>query len=252
MGFGDLGKKHILTRTKIQYSKTDPLSDIVASLPITIDLVRDLLEINDQLLVDASFIKRIEKEHPQNGELLSDVYLNYLINTEGAIPKITSNKSFSALYQAAISFNRSLTENNQNLYFPKVLTNLYVYGFYKDLSLDIAPLESKDVFIDRLKVISQCDKYTAIPYMIDKKEKFIPFSKNTNSLRAYNTIVKTEGSDKDQICLLYWGLVLISLLNKNVNPLIREYFSALPDESHVKSKEIFSRFRESAREFECT
>ena len=44
MGFGDLGKKSVLKRTKIEYSAAEPLADKIASHPITIDLIEDLFD----------------------------------------------------------------------------------------------------------------------------------------------------------------------------------------------------------------
>ena len=248
MGFSDLGKKSILKRTKIEYSKAEPLAQKVASYPITIDLIEDLFEINDKLLLDINFIKKIEKQFPTDNDLLEKIFLNYLNDTGGALPKDTSKRSFSALCEAYISFNQSLIEENRSLYFLQKLTNLYVFGQYKDISTDNALLDSQDIFTDRLKVISQCDTYAAIPYMIDKKQKFSAFATYDNALRAYTTIINSEGTDDDQICLLYWGLVFIALLNKEINPKIREYFLTLSDETHIKTKELFLRYEEATIE----
>ena len=233
MGFGDLGKKSILTRTKIEYSASDPLARKIASYPITIDLIEDLFEINDKLLRNNDFIKKIEKQLPTGSGLLERIFLNYLSEAEGGLPKISSKRSFSALCKAYTSFNQSLIEENGSLFCSTKLTNLYTFGQYKDISLDDTPLDSKDVFTDRLKVISQCGKYSAIPYMIDKKKKFSGFATYDNAMRACNTIINSESTDDDQICLLYWGLVFIALLNKEVNPLMREYFLSLSDEPYI-------------------
>ena len=81
--------------------------------------------------------------------------------------------------------------------------------------------------------------------MIDKKQKFSDFATYGNAMRACNTIINSESTDDDQICLLYWGLVFIALLNKEVNPLMREYFLSLPDEPYIKTKEIFLLYREA-------
>ena len=248
MGFSDLGKKSILKRTKIEYSAAEPLADKVASCTITIDLIEDLLDINDKLLLDINFIKRVEKQFPTDNDLLEKIFLNYLNDTEGALPKITSKRSFSALCKAYISFNQVLVEENKSLHFRNKLKNLYIFGHYKNISLDNASLDSQDIFTDRLKVISQCNKYSSIPSMIDKKQKFSAFATYDNSMRAYNTITNSGGSDDDQICLSYWGLAFIALLNKEVNSLIREYFLALSDESHKKTKEIFFKYEEAAIE----
>ncbi|TOJ94285.1 hypothetical protein CGI28_26625, partial [Vibrio parahaemolyticus] len=65
-------------------------------------------------------------------------------------------------------------------------------------------LYSKNVFIERLKVISQCNKYFAIQYMINKKEKFAPFATYENSSRAYKTILNIDVAGDKLINLLYW------------------------------------------------
>ena len=252
MGFGDLGKKSTLQRTKIEYSAAEPLADKIASYPITTDLIEDLFEINDKLLIDINFIKKIEKQFPTDNDLLERIFRHYLNDTGGELPKITSGRNVSALCKAFISFNQSLIEENKSLYFRIKLKNLYIFGQYKDISLDNTSLVSKDIFTDRVKVISQCSKYSAIPYMIDKKQKFSVFATHDNAMRAYNTITRCCGTDDDQICLLYWGLVFLALLNKQVNPLLREYFLTLPDENHIKIKEIFLQYKEATIEVNNT
>ena len=248
MGFGDLGKKSVLKRTKIEYSAAEPLADKIASHPITIDLIEDLFDINDKLLLNINFIKKIEKQFPTDTDLLEKIFLNYLNDTEGALPKITSEESFFALCKAYVSFNQALNEENKSLDFRNRLKNLFIFGQYKNISLDSESLESRDIFTDRLKVISQCSKYSSIPGMIDKKQKFSAFATYDNALRAYTTIINSEGTDDDQICLLYWGLVFIALLNKEINPKIREYFLTLSDETHIKTKELFLRYEEATIE----
>ena len=56
--------------------------------------------------------------------------------------------------------------------------------------------------------------------------------------------INSGGTDDDQICLSYWGLVLLALLNKEVNPLIGEYFLTLSDETNKKTKEIFLQYKQ--------
>ena len=231
MGFGDLGKKSVLKRTKIEYSEAEPLVRKLASYPITIDLLEDLFEINDRLLHDNDFIKKIEKQFPKDNELLERIFLNYLSAKGGALPKITSKRRFSTLCNAYISFNQSLIEENRSLDLPKKLMSLYIFGQYKAVSIDNRSLGSKDIFTERLKVISQCGKYVSIPSMIDKKQTFSAFASYDNANRVYNTIINSGGTDDDQICLLYWGLVFLALLNKDVHPLMREYFLTLSDKT---------------------
>lgn len=252
MGFGDLGKKSILRRTKIEYSAAEPLADKIAFYPITIDLIEDLFDINDKLLLNINFIKKIEKQFPEDADLLEKIFLNYLNDTEGALPKITSEGSFFALCKAYVCFNQDLYEENKSLSFRNKLKNLFIFGQYKHISLDNEPLKSSDIFTDRLKVISQCSKYSAIPGMIDKKQKFSVFATGDNAMRAYKVITNCGGTDDDQICLSYWGLVFLALLNKEVNPLIREYFLTLPDETHIKTKEIFVQYKEATIEINNT
>jgi len=84
--------------------------------------------------------------------------------------------------------------------------------------------------------------------MIDKKQKFSDFASYDNAMRAYNAITSSDGKDDEQICLLYWGLVFLALLNKDVNPLVRDYFLTLSDEQHIKTKEIFARYKEATIE----
>ncbi|TOP61288.1 hypothetical protein, partial [Vibrio parahaemolyticus] len=66
MGFRDLGKKYVLTRTKIEFSGVKPLSSVICSYPVTMDLIQDLFEIEDDILLDVFFIKKIEKEFSDN------------------------------------------------------------------------------------------------------------------------------------------------------------------------------------------
>ena len=134
------------------------------------------------------------------------------------------------------------------MYLLQRVRNLFVFGQYKNISSDTALLDAKGIFDDRLKVISQCSKYSAIPYMIDKKQKFSDFASYDNAMRAYNAITSSGGKDDEQICLLYWGLVFLALLNKEVNPLVRDYFLTLSDETHIKTKGIFSRYKEATKE----
>ena len=119
MGFGDLGKKSVLKRTKIEYSEAEPLARKIASYPITIDLIEDLFEINSSLLLDINFIKKVEKQLPTNDDLLEKILLKYLIDTEGELPKVTSERSFSALCKAYISFNQILIEEKNPCIFCK-------------------------------------------------------------------------------------------------------------------------------------
>jgi len=244
MGFGDLGKKSTLKRTKIEYLASEPLARKIGSYPITIDLIEDLFDINDKLLLDINFIKKIEKQFPTDNDLLEKIFFNYLNETEGALPKITSDGSFSALCKAYISFNQSLINDNKSLHLRNRLKNLFVFGQYKNISLDNELLESRDIFTDRLKLISQCNKYSSIPGMIKKMQNFYVFANYDNAIRAYNTIINFDGSDRNQICLSYWGLLFIALLNKDVNPRIQAYVLTLPDETHIKTKEIFSQYKE--------
>ena len=88
--------------------------------------------------------------------------------------------------------------------------------------------------------------------MIDKKQKFSDFASYDNAMRAFNAITSSGGKDDEQICLLYWGLVFLALLNKEVNPLIRDYFLTLPDETHIKVKEIFVQYKEGTIEINNT
>ena len=252
MGFGDLGKKSILKRTKIEYSASEPLARKIASYPITSDLIEDLFDINDKLLLDINFIKKIEKQFPTDNDLLEKIFLNYLNETEGALPKITSDGSFSALCKAYTSFNQSLINDNKSLPLRSKLKNLFVFGQYKNISLENESLESRDIFTDRIKVISQCNRYSSISGMIEKKQKFSAFGNYDNAIRAYNTITNFDGSDRNQICLSYWGLVFIALLNKEVNPLIQDYFSSLPHETHIKTKEILLQYTEATIEIHNT
>ena len=146
MGFGDLGKKSTLKRTKIEYLASEPLARKIGSYPITIDLIEDLFDINDKLLLDINFIKKIEKQFPTDNDLLEKIFFNYLNETEGALPKITSDGSFSALCKAYTSFNQSLINDNKSLPLRSKLKNLFVFGQYKNISLENESLESRDIF----------------------------------------------------------------------------------------------------------
>ncbi|WP_273987233.1 hypothetical protein [Vibrio parahaemolyticus] len=252
MGFRDLGKKYVLTRTKIEFSGVRPLSSVICSYPVTMDLIQDLFEIEDDILLDVSFIKKIEKEFSDNEGLMKGVYFNFLKKTDGEIPKITSKRSFSALVLANNEFQEFLLKENKSLYLSNEITHLYIFGFYKNISIDTTLLDSKNVFIERLKVISQCNKYFAIQYMINKKEKFAPFATYENSLRAYKTILNIDVAGDKLINLLYWGLVFTALLNKDVNSKMQEYFSSLPEETYSEIKEIFFRYKDAASDIADT
>ena len=71
-------------------------------------------------------------------------------------------------------------------------------------------------------------------------------------MRAYKVIINSGGTDDDQICLSYWGLVFLALLNKEVNPLIGEYFLTLSDEANKKTKEIFLQYKQATIEVNNT
>ncbi len=247
MGFRDLGTKKVLPRTKIEFSEAEPLKHKIEFYPITVELVVDIFEFQNDLLLDISFIQKIERALPGEDELIKSLYLNYIVSKSGEVPRITSQRSFSALNLANKEFQSFLTKENQSIYFSNRLVNLFVYGFYRELSIDDNPVDSKSVFLERLRVIKQCEKYAAIPYMIDKKDRFTPFATHENSLRAYKTIASIKATDDDQISLLFWGLVFIALLNEKTNPLMRQFFLELPDKNHSTTKEIFTRYNEATK-----
>jgi hypothetical protein len=98
-----------------------------------------------------------------------------------------------------------------------------------------------DLFNKRQEVVSQCSAYVNIPNMLKKKERFLPFCDDETAERLYTLITKIPHND-EQLDLLFWGFVFITLLNIKTNKKIIYYFEKLEDSNHIDEKEIFRRF----------
>lgn len=244
MGFGDLGKKDRLKRTGIEFSKADPLSRVLKLHAITEDLLLDLFDGGYGVLRDEAFLKRVEKEAKIDETTFSTLYFHCLVLSDGRPPKITSNRSFSALLKAYNAFSEYLIKEDKEIGFQEKLVCVYLFGFYKKVSIFDSEVVSRPVYADRLKVVSQCNKYSAIPYMIDKKDKFLLFANKENSSRAVEAIKRIGDPDIRYLDLLYWGFVFLALLNEEVNPEIRDYF--LHNYSQVETFDrVFHRFSDA-------
>lgn len=244
MGFGDLGKKDRLTRTGIEFSKAEPLSRVLKFHAINEDLLLDLFEGEHGVLRDEAFLKRVEKEAKIDDKVFSDLYFHHLVLSEGRLPKITSNRSFSALLQAYKIFSEFLISEDKEVEFQDKLICLYLFGFYKDLSIGNLETISRNTYVYRFKIVTQCSKYSAIPYMIDKKDKFLFLSTKEHASRAAETIKCVGGPDTGYLNLFYWGLIFFSLLNEDVNSEICEYFSENYHEVEEVNR-IFQRLSEA-------
>ena len=194
------------------------------SYPINQDLLLDLFDEGDGVLRDVSFLKRVEKEIKIDDQVLSELYFNHLVLAGGRLPKITSKRSFIALIEAYKKFSKFLLSESKEIGLQDKLISIYLFGFYKDIAIKNSETISKTDYDQRLKVISQCNKYTAIPYMIEKKEKFIPIASQDMSARALETIKNIGEPSIWCSNLLYWGLVFVALLNEGVNSEIQDYF----------------------------
>lgn len=245
MGFSDLGKKKQLNRTRIEFSNAEPLSIILKSHPINHELLLDLFEEKDAVLLDTAFLKRVEKEAELDDKVLSDLYFNHLVLAGGRLVKVTSNRSFQALLEAYKKFSQCLLTEDKEIGFQDKLIGLYLFGFYKDIAIENSDTTSRAEYNARLNVIAQCSKYTSMPGMIGKKEKFIAVASTNMANRALDTIKSMGETNTQYINLLYWGLVFVALLNDEVNPDMQNYFMT----QYSKADEIngtFQRFLSAA------
>lgn len=264
-----------LKRTNVFYPSSGSIPNLGAllnTLPLTQDAIDDILDIEDSAFAESKqgasnddlekLVSAAKKASLLSASLLRKIYFHIL--RKSALPKKCNQGDLETLFFAYQDLMAELHRGYPSVHFPK-LSGLLVFGYSGQLNLDKALLPNHDEFQHRISILNQCNKYSHLPGMLDKIDKFRRFSdddKAAKRLLALLRVLNYQPSDFNSphsiayfsIDLKFWGMVAIVLLNKNLGQdVLGDFFAmkaTLPHfDEHAK---ILARFVDASGESELS
>ena len=264
-----------LSRTNIFYPSSGAGRDLRAllnSLTLTQDALDDIIELEDadfesnQQAANEDDLEQLvtaaRKASLLSPALLRKIYFHIL--RQNAIPKKCGKNDLDALLLAYQDLMAELHRGYPAVFFPK-LKGLLVFGYSGQLELDRETPPSYEEFKQRLKLLAQCEKYSHVPGMLAKIEKFRPFAdddKTVQRILALLRLLRYQPSDFTSvhsmahfsIDLKFWGLITIVLLNKKHQlDLLNDIFTAKTSLPHFDENiQLLARFVDAINDSELS
>jgi hypothetical protein len=218
-----------LRRTGIFYptSGTVPsLGLLLNSVELTPDVIDDILEIEADAFARAAqgawpddlehLLSAAKKAQLLTPALIRQVYFHVL--RQGSLPKKCGKDEIGQLTEAYRDLMAQAHRGYPAVRFSRLL-GLLVFGHFERINVDGQATPNFDAYKRRTSIALQCRKYSHIPGMLDKVDKFVPFADLDTCrrllalLRASNYSEFDTPGALDATNLFLWGLVLIVLLH---------------------------------------
>jgi hypothetical protein len=253
-----------LPRTSIRLFLNDQppaFGKLLKGKKISQELLDDMLEYEEHALAAGqpgitreditALLDATRKVHLLGPMLQRRLYFHLL--RKGALPAVADDTSFVLLTDAYRQLMDTAVRSNEA---PKInrLDGMLLFGHWWNFQMsDESPLDAAS-YQHWQAVLKQCGRYSHMPGMLAKLDKFAAFADDATAARIlkvlqtlrfqHSQIGPASCSYYDYTNLSFWGLCEIVLLNANASTqLIISFLKRLPDlPQSDKQLEIFEQF----------